>query len=186
MGNPDINNRNVTDTDNSLPEKFVINPVLAIHTQVDDLAIEVDELKKISEEHTQLLSPILDTVKAILKEQKDRRPVGKVFRRRDTVTPTEFFIIDSNKIPGDGHKYRSYFVINEGPNNIYVGFNVAKSPQLDASIEDLISDEQRFDYLTIGQSTNDAFDTEEIASLHIIADPTTGLGNSVFKAKLLW
>lgn len=186
MGNPDVNSKGATDTDNSNPNNFIINPVLAIHTQVDDLTIEVDELKKIADEHTQLLSPILDTVKAILKEQKDRRPVGKVFRRRDTARIDEFYIIDSNKIPGDGHKFRSYFVINEGPNNIYVGFNVAKSPQLDASIEDLLSDEQRFDYLTPGQSTNDAFDTEEIASLHIIADPATGLGSSIFKAKLLW
>lgn len=168
------------------PEEFIMNPVLMVHTQVDDLAIEVDELKKVSDLHTKLLSDILQRDTEILKEQRARHPKGRALRRRGTAITTDFYIIDSNKDPGDGHKFRSYFVINNGPNNIYVGFNVAKSPQLDASLEDLLSDEQRFDYLTPGQSTNDSFDTEEIASLHIIADPETGLGNSEFKAKLLW
>ncbi len=166
------------------PEEFIINPLLALHTEVDDVAREVDELKQITQKHTDLLSGILERDTQILKEARDRRPKGKVMRRRGTAITTDFFIIDTNKDPG--HKVRSYVIFNEGPNAIFVGFNVAFSPQLDASVEDLVSDEQRFDRITTGQSTSDGFDTEEIASLHIIADPNTGLGSSTFKAKLIW
>lgn len=179
-----INNENASEEHK--PQEFIIDPLMSIHNEIDDLNIEVDNLRREVAKNTQLLSEILDKDTGILKEQKDKRPVGKVFRRREIVTPTQFVIIDSNKIPGDGHKYRAYTVTNVGKNNIYVGFNVAFSPQLDASIEDLVSDEQRFDFLEPGESTNDSFDTEVIASLHIIADPATGLGNSEFKAKLIW
>lgn len=166
------------------PNDFIVNPLMSIHTEIDDLGIEVNELKDITSKHTELLSSILEKDTQILKEARDRRPKGKVMRRRGTAITTDFFIIDTNKDPG--HKIRSYTVINEGPNAIFVGFNVAFSPQLDASIEDLVSDEQRFDRIDVGQMTGDGFDTEEIASLHIIADPNTGLGSSTFKAKLIW
>lgn len=166
------------------PDDFIINPMLAVHTQVDDLTIDVGELKDEVSKHTQLLNSILQRDTEILKEQRDRRPKGKVLRKRGAAPTDRFFIIDTNIDPG--HKVRSYVVINDGPNNIFVGFNVAFSPQLDASVEDLVSDVSRFDELMPGEHSEEGFDTEEIASLHIISDPSTGLGPSNFRARMVW
>jgi hypothetical protein len=69
---------------------------------------------------------------------------------------------------------------------MFVGFNVAYSPQLDASIEDIVSDPTRFDELMPGEHSEEGFDTEEIASLHLISDPSTGLGPSNFRARMVW
>jgi hypothetical protein len=166
------------------PEEFVMNPILAVHTQVDDLTIEVDELKKVADTHTKLLEAIYTRDTEILKEARDRRPKGKVMRKKGSAPTTDFFIIDTNKDPG--HKVRAYVVINDGPNNMFVGFNVAYTPQLDASVEDIVSDPTRFDELMPGEKSEEGFDTEEIASLHMISDPTTGLGESNFRARLVW
>jgi hypothetical protein len=172
--------------DTKSPEEFVMNPVLAIHTNVDDLVIDVGELKKTADSHTQLLTAILQRDTEILKEQRARRPKGKVFRKKDSAPTNDFYIIDTNKEIGPGHKARSYVVINDGPNNMFVGFNVAFSPQLDASVEDLVSDITRFDELMPGEHSEEGFDTEEIYSLHLISDPTTGLGPSNFRARMVW
>lgn len=166
------------------PDDFIINPILAIHSEVDDLVIDVGELKDEVSKHTQLLNSILQRDTEILKEQRDRRPKGKVLRKKGTAQTDRFFIIDTNVDPG--HKVRSYVVINDGPNNLFVGFNAAFSPQLDASIEDLVSDISRFDELMPGEHSEEGFDTEEIASLHIISDPSTGLGPSNFRARMVW
>jgi hypothetical protein len=147
--------------DNRSPEEFVMNPILAVHTQVDDLTIEVDELKKVADTHTKLLEAIYQRDTEILKEQRDRRPKGKVLRKKGSAPVNDFFIIDTNIDPG--HKVRSYVVINDGPNNIFVGFNVAFTPQLDASVEDIVSDPTRFDELMPGEHSEEGFDTEEIA-----------------------
>lgn len=166
------------------PDDFIMNPMLAIHTEVDDLVIDVGELKKVADTHTKLLTAIYERDTEILKEQRDRRPKGKVLRKKGTAKTDDFFIIDTNKDPG--HKVRSYVVINDGPNNMFVGFNVAFSPQLDASVEDIVSDPTRFDELMPGEHSEEGFDTEEIASLHIISDPSTGLGPSNFRARMVW
>ena len=168
------------------PEEFVMNPILAVHTQVDDLTIEVDELKKVADTHTKLLTAIYERDTEILKEQRARRPKGKVLRKKGSALTTDFFIIDTNKEIGPGLKARSYLCINDGPNNIFVGFNVAYSPQLDASPEDIVSDPTRFDELFPGEKSEEGFDTEEIYSLHIMSDPSTGLGPSTFRAKMVY
>lgn len=165
-------------------EELIIDPLLALHTEIDDVAREVETLNDITKKHTELLSAILERDTEILKEQRDRRPKGKVLRRKGTAPTDDFFIIDTNIDPG--HKVRSYVVINDGPNSIFVGFNVAFTPQLDASLEDLVSDETRFDRLLPGEDSEEGFETEEIASLHIISDPTTGLGASNFRARMAW
>lgn len=174
------------------PDEFIIDPLLALHTEVDDVAREVEELKQITQKHTDLLSNILEKDSGILKEARDRRPEGKVLRVRgiapdqpnvDPNNPSGFFIIDTNRDPG--HKIRAYTVFNPGPNNLYVGFNAAFSPQVDVSAEDLVLDD-KFDFITPGQETRDAFDTKEILSIHIRADPATGLGPNSFRAKLIW
>jgi len=179
-----MSNKDAMSSKDSKPEEFVMNPILAVHTQVDDLSIEVDELKDIANTHTKLLTAIYERDTEILKEARDRRPKGKVMRKKGSASTTNFFIIDTNIDPG--HKVRSYVVINDGPNNMFVGFNVAFTPQLDASIEDIVSDPTRFDELMPGEHSEEGFDTEEIASLHIIADPSTGLGPSNFRARLVW
>lgn len=172
------------------PEDFIMNPILAVHTQVDDLSIEVGELTDVTNRHTEQLSALLDINSHILKELQDRRPEGKVIRVNNTAPdiqtptyPSGFFIIDTNISPGK--KVRSYVVFNPGPNNLYVGFNAATSPQLDVSPEDIALDD-KFDFLAPGQDTGDSFDTKEILSIHIRADPATGIGPQRFKAKLIY
>ncbi len=190
------------------PNDFIVNPLMSIHTELDDLNIQTQSLEGKVEANTKEIQEIKGIVSAILtatqgtyKELLARRPQGKVHRvnatapsvpndpaiapgdRNFTGFSSGYYIIDANKVI-EGHKFRAYTVWNPGPNNLYVGFNAATSPQVDVAPEDIMFDD-KFDFLTPGQPTRDSFDTEEILSVHIRADPATGLGPQKFHFKAL-
>lgn len=186
-----------TDGENK-PEEFIIDPMMSIHTELDDLNIEVSKLTEEEKKTGTGVSENTVLLQGILKELKDRRPKGKVLRVNN-IAPDQpnlpgfpdskngFFLINAYKylIDVDAKKFRAYVVYNPGPNNLYVGFNAARSPEVDLAAEDIDLDD-KFDFITPGQDTHDFFDTEEIYHLSIWADPTTGLGPQKFRAKLTY
>lgn len=170
---------------NKSPEEFVMKSglLLAVHTQTDDLNIRVDSLKKISDGHTKLLSDILTREGDILKQLLDLRDEGGKMTVTDIAPNNQFFIIDTNRDPG--HKVKSVVVTNNGPNDIFVGEDAAFSPQVDADLVDIVSDQSRFIRILPTESERFSYNVRSIKSIHILSDPSVP-GSSQFRARLAW
>lgn len=166
------------------PNDFIINPVLAIHTQVDDLAIETNELKEVSKEHSKLLSEILDREGSILKQLQDLRDEGGKATFNGTALNSKFTIIDTNKDPA--HKVKSAVVTNNGPNILYVGEDAALSPEVDADLTDIVSDQTRFIAIFPGESERFAYNVRSIRSVHLLADPTVVGAIANYRVRMAW
>lgn len=165
------------------PDDFIINPMLAIHSEIDDLVIDVGELKKVSDKHTELLSAILDRESKLLKELEDIRDQGGKLSVSGIAQNNRFSIIDTNVDPG--HKVKSAVVVNNGPNTLFVGEDAAYSPEVDADIIDIVSDQTRFIQVLVGESERFAYNVRSIKSIHILSDPNV-VGSSNFRVRMAW
>jgi len=154
---------------------------------LDDISLKLDKLANLFIKNQQTLSSLLDyTIKnekrlsVIEEEMLAEADSGEFLRRTGTVTTTNFVIIDTNASPG--HMVKGYTVINDGPNNIYVGHNMAISSELDVDIIDVTSDTSRFALILPGEDFKFVFNRRKIRNVHILANG----GDSTFRAWLTW
>ncbi len=154
---------------------------------LDDISLKLDKLANLFIKNQQTLSSLLDyTIKnekrlsVIEEEMLAEADSGEFLRRTGTVTTTSFVIIDTNASPG--HMVKGYTVINDGPNNIYVGHNMAISSELDVDIIDVTSDTSRFAQVLPGEDFKFVFNRRKIRNVHILANG----GDSTFRAWLTW
>lgn len=154
---------------------------------MDDISFKISQLIDLSIKNQQILSSLLDyTIKnekrlAVIEEEMlAEADSGEFLRTAGTVTTTQFTIIDTDVAPS--HMVKGYTIINDGPNNIYVGHNVAISSEVDVDIVDVTSDTSRFAQILPGEDIKFVFNRRRIRNVHILASG----GNSTFRAWLTW
>jgi hypothetical protein len=142
-----------------------------------------------------LLTNISDQLKLSLKEQNlileqqklvanillSEMDEGKRIVSAGTATTTSFIII--NTINDPGHPIKAYRIDNDGPNPIYVGFNIVES-SIWIEIADITSNPSShgFDRISSGQTANESFNRNVIKNIYILSS----VGNSDYRAKLAW
>lgn len=165
----------------------IVNPEIITFVTLDDISLKFNKLIDISIKNQKTLSSLLEyTVKnekrlEIIQDQLlEEADEGQFIRTSGTVTTTRFTIIDTNVAPG--HMVKGYTVKNDGPNNIFVGHNVAISSEVDADIVDVSSIVSRFDIVEPNEDIKFVFNRKRIRNVHILASG----GNSQFRAWLVW
>lgn len=132
-----------------------------------------------------LLYEILQTNRLILQELKDEADEGKAIISNGTLSTTAFTIIDTQISPG--HSVKGFTVENtdtvaNGSNNIYVGMNIVRQPQLDADIIDVVKTNPIFNQIVPGESFEFKFNRNTVKSVHLLAVT----GTPTYKAFLVW
>ncbi len=171
--------------DNNIPTIIDADKFMAM--TLDDISLKLDKLSYLLVENQKTLSSLLDyTIKnekrlsVIQEEMLAEADSGEFLRMVGTVTTTQFIIIDTNASPG--HLVKGYTVINDGPNNIYVGHNMAISSEVDVDIIDVTSSTSRFAQVLPGEDIKFVFNRRRIRNVHILASG----GNSTFRSWLTW
>lgn len=175
----------------------IIDPAVATYLTMDDISWKFDQLLRsqaktsdtqskilddISKKIDRLLDAQLKTINIQLKTQeliKSTLDEGGRLVQSGTVTPTEYVII--NTIADPGHPIRSYTVINEGPNDIYVGYNITNTGY-PIPLEAVLADDSLFLTITPNNRIKESFTTKVINNVYILANT----GNSSYKARLVW
>jgi hypothetical protein len=171
--------------DNSVPTIIDADKFMAM--TLDDISLKLDTLAGLFIKNQQTLSSLLDyTIKnekrlsVIQEEILAEADNGQFLRTSGTVTPNRFVIIDTMTAPG--HMVKGYTVKNDGPNNIFVGHNVAISSEVDVDIVDVTTLTSRFDEILPNEDIKFVYNRRTIRNVHILAQG----GNSSFRAWLVW
>lgn len=132
-----------------------------------------------------LLYELLQTNRLILQELRDGADEGKAIISNGTLSTTAFTIIDTQIAPG--HPVKGFTVENtdtvaNGSNNIYVGMNIVRQPQLDADIIDVVKTNPIFNQIVPGESFEFKFNRNTVKSVHLLAVT----GAPTYKAWLVW
>jgi len=141
------------------------------------LTLSIDRQNLMSEQ----LKLSLEQQTITAKELQADADEGGYITKSDTVTNSDFFIIDTDVDPG--HAIKSYVIINDGNNSIYVGHNVAPSavgPEtLDADVNNPLN---RFNLLKDGQHYQYSANRKTIKNIYLLASKET----SQFRITLIW
>jgi len=174
------------DTSKRNPEN-IVDPEIITFVTLDDISLKFNQLIDVSIKNQKLISSLLDyTIKnekrlEIIQDQLlEEADEAQFIRTSGTVTTNRFTIIDTNVAPG--HMVKSYTVKNDGPNQIYVGHNVAVSSEVDADIIDVTSNASRFNIVDPNEDVRFTFNRKRIRNVHILASG----GDSQFRAWLVW
>ncbi len=164
----------------------IIPPEMANFLAADDFNIRLDKLITLTQQNydvqlknQEILLQNQKIQKQILKELKLGADDGEVLRLSGTVTTTEFTIV--NTITDPGHPIKAFELTNDGPNSIYVGFNVVLSGE-GADIIDVANDLSRFDLISSKESIKYSYNRHKIRNIYLLASG----GNSNFRLKLIW
>lgn len=166
---------------------YSIDPNVFSLVTLDDISIKLNKLIDLSITNQRIFTSILEyTIKnekrlAVIENELLSEADNGAFLRTDgTATTTAFTIIDTNKAPG--HMVKGYTVKNDGPNDIFVGHNVAISTEVDADIVDITTLTSRFDKISPNEDIKFIYNRRTIRNVHILAKG----GNSQFRAWLVW
>lgn len=172
-----INNKlmDITDTQDTIQKALITltDQAILINKRLD-LSIEQQKLSY------QQLKLSLEQQTLATKELQEEADRGEFLRTDGTVTTTAFTIIDTNVAPG--HMVKGYTIKNDGPNNIFVGHNVAISSQVDADIVDVTTLTSRFDIILPNEDIKFIYNRRTIRNVHLLSQG----GNSSFRSWLLW
>lgn len=165
----------------------IINPEVFMAITIDDISLKFNKLIELSIKNQNTLSSILEhTIEnekrlGVIQDQLlAEADNGQFLRTSGTVTTTSFTIIDTNVAPG--HMVKGYTVKNDGPNNIFVGHNVAISSDVDADIVDVTTLTSRFDEILPNEDIKFIYNRRTIRNVHILASGN----NSQFRCWLVW
>jgi len=168
----DNDNDNKDDKQNDNPQSFIVDPTTSTFLTLDDISVKLTKLLKSTNKNQELLS-------SILQEHKDDADEGEYIRLSGTVDTSSFTIINTHVDPG--HSVKGYTVINDGPNTIYVGHNVAKG-SIGPDIVDVSSDITRFTSVKATEDIKFRYNRNKIRNVYILAS-----GNSSkYRALLIW
>lgn len=165
----------------------IINPEVFMAITIDDISLKFNKLIELSIKNQKTLSSILEhTIEnekrlGVIQDQLlAEADNGQFLRTSGTVTTASFTIIDTNVTPG--HMVKGYTVKNDGPNNIFVGHNVAISSDVDADIVDVTTLTSRFDEILPNEDIKFIYNRRTIRNVHILASGN----NSQFRCWLVW
>lgn len=174
------------DQQNSQQPSNIIDPDMAVFVTLDDISIKFDKLISLFIENQKTLSSLLDyTIKnekrlaSIQNELIEEADVGEYLKIGGTVTTSEFVILDTDTAPG--HPAKSYVVINDGPNTIYVGHNMALS-SIGPEIIDVTNPVARFNRVLNGESLRFEFNRRKVNNIYILST----VGDSTYRGWLVW
>lgn len=150
-----------------------------------DLSIEqqrlIFEQQKLTLDQQQLT---LDQQRLATKELQDDADEGAYIIKADTVSSSEFYIIDTQVDPG--HMIKGYTIHNDGENSIYVGHNVAQSsigPDLVGMVDaNLNSATNRFNLVKSCERYQYSINRKKIKNIYLLATQNT----SQFRITLIW
>lgn len=134
----------------------------------------LNELIKVNLRNEKLLTGVL----GILESEADD---GQRVTITDTAISSEFFIINTEKIPG--HPIRAYEIKNDGPNVLFVSEN---EHIVGPSLEDVLTRQSRFYPLKKNEQKRFAFNRKKIQNIYVVSDPRIKDGKSNFRADLIW
>ncbi len=120
-----------------------------------------------------------EILNSILKEELAGADAGEYLKISGTVTISEFVISDTDIAPG--HPAKGYVIINDGPNTIYVGHNMALS-SIGPEIIDVTSPIARFNRILDGESLRFEFNRRKVKNIYILST----VGDSTYRGWLVW
>jgi hypothetical protein len=181
-------NRSLQNSQQSTQQpSYTIDPNVFSMITLDDISLKLNKLVDLSIINEKTLSSLLNyTIKnekrlEVIQEQLlEDADEGQFLRLSGTVITNRFTIIDTNVAPE--HMVKGYTVKNDGPNNIYVGHNVAVSSEVDADIIDVTSNASRFNIVEPNEDIKFVFNRNRIRNVHLLASG----GDSKFRAWLTW
>jgi hypothetical protein len=184
------------------PEEFIVDPTMSNFLLLDQISRRFGKSLEIQLEMVRLLyenqrslhenqkslnallektDGILEKTDGILKEAIADADEGGYITKSDTVSNSNFYIIDTQIAPG--HPIKSYVVSNEGKNSIYVGHNVAPSSVgpdiLDANVNNPLD---RFNLLKDCEHFQYEANRKTIKNIYLLA----AKGMSQFRITLIW
>lgn len=165
---------------------YVVDPTVATYITLDDISLSLTKLVDLSIKNQQTLSSLLGyTIKneerlaSIETQLLEEADAGEYLRISGTVTISEFVILDTDTAPG--HPTKGYVVINDGPNTIYVGHNMALS-SVGPEIIDVTNPVARFNRILDGESLRFEFNRRKVNNIYILST----VGDSTYRGWLVW
>lgn len=156
--------------------------LLNIITQ--QLTVSTEHLKLLTQQlklSTEQQKLILEQQTITAKELQEDADEGDYITKSDTVTNSDFYIIDTDVDPG--HPIKAYVIFNDGANSIYVGHNVARSSvgpsPLDANVNNPLN---RFNLINNGEHFEYRVNRKTIRNIYLFAST----GTSKFRITLAW
>ncbi len=175
---------NRTNQDSDVPNIIEADKFMAM--AMDDISLSLTKLIDLSIKNQQTLSSLLDyTIKnekrlaSIQNELVEEADAGEYLKISGTVTISEFVILDTDTAPG--HPAKGYVVINDGPNTIYVGHNMALS-SIGPEIIDVTNPVARFNRILDGESLRFEFNRRKVKNIYILST----VGDSTYRGWLVW
>lgn len=153
---------------------YTIDPNVFSLITIDEISLKLDKLVDLSKNNQNTLTSLLEyTIKnekrlgIIQREMLAEADDGAFLRMDGTVTTSTFTIIDTDISPG--HMVKGYTVINDGPNTIFIGHNVAFSSEVDADIVDITTLTSRFNKILPKEDIRFVYNRRRIKNIHILA-----------------
>lgn len=159
--------------------KETVDPQALIALSLDDIAVSLTELKNIQLDNQKLLANSYTLLAEIVTELREDSDEGCTLPFSGTVTTSSFVFIDT--ITSPEHNVKGFSVQNDGPNSIYVGFNVTKAG-LEPMLSDITSNLSRFREVKTGEEIRFIFNRRKIENVAFIAT----VGPSLYRGWLVW
>ena len=160
-------------------DKLISMLLIEIHNLLIDENEEMRELKNLTRKLTEVEISNQKILGSILEEQKAEADAGEYLKISGTVTTSEFVILNTDIDPG--HMVKGYVVINDGPNIIYVGHNMALS-SIGPEIIDVTDPVARFNRVLDGESLRFEFNRRKVKNIYILST----VGDSTFRGWFVW
>lgn len=156
-----------------------INPQALAAISLDDIASGINELIKIETDNQKLLANSYGLLADILSELRENQDEGGDLPSHGIVTTSDFIFLDT--ITNPGHPVKAFLLKNDGPNSIYMGFNVTKAG-LQPTISDITSTLSRFREVKNKEVDRFIFNKRKIENVAFI----TTSGSSSYRCSLVW
>jgi hypothetical protein len=155
------------------------SPQALIALSLDDIAVSLNQLIKLETENQKLLSNSYTLLADILTELRENQDEGGYLPFNGTVLTTEPTFIDT--ITSPEHKVKGFEFKNDGPNSVYVGFNVTKAG-IQPVVEDVISNLSRYNEIKSGEPLRFVFNQRKIENIAFLAIG----GSSTYRGWIVW
>ena len=138
--------------------------------------------QKLQYTNQKLTTDSLNVQSKILKELKDAADKGDYRQITDAVTSTKLYIVNTETAPS--HPIRSFVLYNNGPNTIYMGYNLGI---VGPSIEDVVlGKDSRFIPIANGEHFNAPGNNREVIKNITLAASDVHTKKSKFRLIMTW
>ncbi len=185
--NPSNIHPNIQSQIQSQTPSYTIDPNVFSLITLDDISLKLNKLIDLATINEKTLASILNymiknekRLEVIQDQLIESADEGQFLRTSGTATTSRFTIIDTSIAPG--HMVKGYTVKNDGPNNLFVGHNIAVSSDVDADIVDVTTSVSRFDVVKANEDIKFSYNRNKISNIFILSQG----GDSQFRTWLVW